>query len=59
MMLDYRTNPEESPIAWCIQHQKFVPVSNSTKLMKSVFRVDTKGVFPYCVCNGDESKGRK
>ena len=57
MMLDYRTKPEESPIAWCIQHQKFEPISVNTKLMRTVFRVHTIGIFPYCWCNEKKQDG--
>ncbi|MCF8567643.1 hypothetical protein LLE49_23265 [Alicyclobacillus tolerans] len=49
-MIDYRNNPEDSPVAWCVQCRELVVVQPATKLMKTVFRVEPSGVYPFCNC---------
>lgn len=46
-MEDFRDNPEQSPLAWCPWEQKLVKVVCPGQVMKTVFYVSAKGIYPY------------
>ncbi|MDP9727445.1 hypothetical protein FY534_05385 [Alicyclobacillus sp. TC] len=49
-MLDFRHSPQTSPIFWCPHCQALVPAEFSVKIMKTVYRVEREGIFPFGVC---------
>lgn len=55
-MVDFRSKPEDSPLAWCVQCRKLVEVDGNTKLMKTVYRVHSTGIYPYCWCTEQGSE---
>lgn len=46
-MLDYRNNPEDSPLAWCPYRKQLVEVISSMQVMRTVFYVHPTGIYPY------------
>lgn len=49
-MMDYRGNPAESPLVWCISCAALRPVTSCAEIMMTVFRVEETGIFPYGIC---------
>lgn len=49
-MVDYRDKPTTSPLVWCHQCTKLVPVEPSTMVMKTAYKMDSRGLFPYGLC---------
>lgn len=50
-MLDYRNNPYESPVVWCLYHLRLIPSEKCVRLMTTVFQVTAYGVFPCGLCS--------
>lgn len=50
-MVDYRQDPQGSPVAWCMKHGDFVAAKDAYQLMTTVYKVVEHGVYPFCVCN--------
>jgi len=51
-MLDYRQRSDDSPIAWCIKHQRLIEAHKAKKGMTTAYQVTKIGIFPYAVCDG-------
>ncbi|MBX5437547.1 MAG: hypothetical protein IRZ33_10080 [Alicyclobacillaceae bacterium] len=49
-MIDYRNKPAESPFAWCLGCRRLVPVDEWTRVMRTAFKLDRLGLFPYGIC---------
>lgn len=50
-MEDYRENPEDSPVAWCLKCQELIKVTDDVIVMKTVFRVEPTGLYPFGLCS--------
>jgi hypothetical protein len=49
-MADYRHHPDDSPFVWCIECRALTPKTLSTMVMRTIFRVESHGVYPYGRC---------
>ena len=49
-MVDYRNRPFASPVIWCPKCTKLVPMNESKKVMKTVYKIHKSGLFPFGVC---------